>query len=196
VNRSDGPADRLLGRCIVPSRIRNVHSGQCVVRPKTRIVDLKRRNVPWKSQNVAPDQRKENGAKHVDDVVFKAESDSLSMAQQFYALLQRRALTDGELATAMAPVVTYFARKPVPKSVGALTKPQKKATTKAVNTLKKNAPQMLQDGGGPAGAVTPGQGAPAPVAAGAAAPAAGGGTPAVTGNGAAAPAAPTGVGRS
>ncbi len=133
-------------------------------------------------------------AKHVDDVVFKAGSDSLSMAQQFYALLQRRALTDGELATAMAPVVVFFARKPVPKAAGALTKPQKKATKKAVNTLKKNAPQMLQDGAAAAGTATAGQ--VASEAAGAAAPAAGGGTLAVTGNGAAAPAAPTGVGHS
>ena len=135
-------------------------------------------------------------AKHVDDVVFKAGSDSLSMAQQFYALLQRRALTDGELATAMAPVVVFFARKPVPKAAGALTKPQKKATTKAVNTLKKNAPQMLQDGAAAAGTATAGQVAPAAAAVGAAAPAAGGGTPAATGNGAAVPAVPTGVGHS
>ena len=85
-------------------------------------------------------------AKHVTDVVFKAESDSLAMAQQFYALLQRRALTDNELGTALAPVVTFFARKPKAKAPGALTKPQTKATAKAVNTLKKNAPQMLQDG--------------------------------------------------
>jgi hypothetical protein len=130
-------------------------------------------------------------AKHVDDVVFKAESDSLSMAQQFYALLQRRALTDGELATAMVPVVTFFARKPVPKAAGALTKPQKKATKKAVETLQKNAPQMLQDGSGAAGGGTAGQVGTAPAAAGATAPAAGGGTPAVTGNGAQAPVAPT-----
>src|ERR1700722_3504272 len=33
-------------------------------------------------------------AKHVDDVIFKSQSDSLAMAQQIYALLQRRALTD------------------------------------------------------------------------------------------------------
>ena len=125
-------------------------------------------------------------AKHVDDVVFKAESDSLAMAQQFYALLQRRALTDAELGTAMAPVVTYFARKPVPKAAGALTKPQKKATKKAVSTLKKNAPEMLQDG------AAAGQGAPAVSAA--VAPAAGGGTPAVTGNGAGAPAGQTTTG--
>ena len=59
-------------------------------------------------------------AKHIDDVIFKSETDALAMGQQFYALLQRRALTDGELATAMVPVVTYFARKPKPKAPGAL----------------------------------------------------------------------------
>jgi hypothetical protein len=111
-------------------------------------------------------------AKHVDDVVFEAESDSLAMAQQFYALLQRRSLTDVELRTAMAPVVAYFARKPVPKEPGALTKPQKKATKKAMELLKKNAPQMLQDGATAAGQATAGQVA-APGAVGAAAPAAG-----------------------
>jgi hypothetical protein len=123
-------------------------------------------------------------AQHVDDVVFKAESDSFAMAQQFYALLQRRALTDGELATAMAPVVVFFARKPVPKAPGALTKPQKKATAKAVDTLKKNAPQMLQEGG----TAVPGPAAPA-----ATAPAAGGSGTVVAGNGPGAPAAPTGA---
>ncbi len=95
------------------------------------------------------------------------------MAQQFYALLQRRALTDGELATAMVPVVTYFARKPVPKGAGALTKPQTKATKKAVDTLKKNAPQMLQGGGTAAPAAPEAQ------------PTAGTAAPASQGNGAA-----------
>jgi hypothetical protein len=123
-------------------------------------------------------------AQHVDDVVFKAESDSLAMAQQFYALLQRRALTDGELATAMAPVVVFFARKPVPKAPGALTRPQKKATAKAVDTLKKNAPQMLQDG-------TPA--VPGPAAPAATAPAPGGSGTIASGNGAGAPVAPTGA---
>ena len=126
-------------------------------------------------------------AKHIDDVIFKAESDSLAMGQQFYALLQRRALTDGELTTAMAPVVTYFARKPVPKAVGALTTPQKKATAKAVKTLKKNPPGMLQAGGAPAAGQTQA------VTGTAASPAAGGPAPTASGNGGA---APTGVGHS
>ncbi|MGH7293517.1 MAG: hypothetical protein ACRELB_01230, partial [Polyangiaceae bacterium] len=134
-------------------------------------------------------------SKHVDDVIFKAESDSLAMAQQFYALLQRRALTDTELDTALAPVIAFFARKPKPKAAGALTKPQAKATAKAVKTLQKNAPAMLQGGAaqgtGVAGAAaasgTPG--APATADAGTAGTA--GAPPA--GNGAAGPAAPTGA---
>jgi hypothetical protein len=106
-------------------------------------------------------------AKHIGDVLFKAESDSLAMAQQFYALLQRRALTDAELATSMAPVVAFFARKSKPQALGTPTKPQKKATAKAVKTLKKNAPQMLQGATAAAPAAAPaasGNGAPAPTA--------------------------------
>jgi hypothetical protein len=137
--------------------------------------------------------------KHVADVIFTSQSDSLSMAQQFYALLQRRALTDNELKVAMAPVVTFFARKPVPKAAGALTKPQKKATAKAVNTLKKNAPEMLQEGAGAAGQTQGAAGtasASAAAVAGAAAPAAAGGggaAPVAAGNGTA---PTTGVGHS
>jgi hypothetical protein len=141
-------------------------------------------------------------AKHLSDVIFKAQSDSLAMAQQYYALLQRRALTDNELTTALAPVVTFFARKPVAKEAGALTKPQKKATAKAVNTLKKNAPEMLQEGPAAAGQTQGASGTAAPAAAGAGAPAAPGATAPAAVNGGAAPvpgngAAPTtGVGHS
>jgi hypothetical protein len=172
------------------SQIGNLAQQQQLESPALNVSDMM--TTLGKAQALQPlSDRVAAFAKHVDDVVFKAESDSLAMAQQFYALLQRRALTDNELATAMAPVVTYFARKPVPKAAGALTKPQQKATTKAVNTLKKNAPEMLQDGATAGqGQAATGQGAP-PAAAGMAAPAAGGGSPAVTGNGAAAPAAPT-----
>ncbi|HEY1691125.1 MAG TPA: hypothetical protein VGG39_03135 [Polyangiaceae bacterium] len=149
-------------------------------------------------------------AKHVDDVIFLAQSTSLSQAQQFYALLQRRALTDNELDTALAPVTTFFARKPKAKTAGALTKPQAKATAKALKTLQKNAPGMLQSGaaaqgqagasGGAAGAPTttaagaPPTGAGAGTGAGSAAPATGGSGVAATGNGAAGPAVPTGNG--
>ncbi|MGD0529499.1 MAG: hypothetical protein ABSE49_30455 [Polyangiaceae bacterium] len=145
-------------------------------------------------------------SKHVADVIFTSASGSMAMAQQFYALLQRRAKTDNELATAMAPVVTFFARKPAPKAPGGLTKPQKKATSKAVKQLKKTAPEMLQ---GAAGTVASGVGATAAGATASGAPATGAGAPAASasgqgvtapsagqGNGAAAPAAPGGVAHS
>ena len=168
------------------AQIGNLAQQQQLESPGLNVTDMM--GTLGKAQALAPlSDRVHAFAKHVDDVVFKAESDSLAMAQQFYALLRRRSLMDAELRTAMAPVVGYFARKPVPKAPGALTKPQKKATAKAVDTLKKNAPQMLQDG---APAVQ-GQAAPA-----ATAPAAGGTGAAASGNGAAAPAAPTGVGHS
>jgi hypothetical protein len=59
--------------------------------------------------------------------------------------------------TALQPVTSFFAyRHPVPKAPGTPTKPQKRATAKAVKTLKKNAPQMLQ-ATGPAALPTAGQ---------------------------------------
>jgi hypothetical protein len=101
-----------------------------------------------KAQDLQPlSNRVSAFAKHVDDVIFTAQSGALSMAQQYYALLQRRALTDAELATALAPVVAFFARKPKAKGPGQLSKPQTKATKKALATVKKNAPQLLQGEG-------------------------------------------------
>ena len=82
-------------------------------------------------------------SKHVNDVIFISQSSALVIGQQFYALLQRRAKTDSELAAALAPVLAFFARRPVPKPQGSLTKPQVKATKKAMKTVKKNAPQLL-----------------------------------------------------
>jgi len=123
--------------------------------------------------------------KHIDDVIFTAESAAIVEAQQFYALLQRRALTDTELKAALAPVITFFARKPKPKVAGELTKPQEKATKKAVKTVTKNAPQLLQAAAGASAPVTPAAGtgvAGAPVNGGAAA--AGSGTAATAVNGA------------
>jgi hypothetical protein len=123
--------------------------------------------------------------KHIDDVIFTAESAAIVEAQQFYALLQRRALTDTELKAALAPVVTFFARKPKPKVAGALTKLQTKATKKAVKTVTKNAPQLLQGGAevGVASAPTAGTSASAsPVNGGAVA--ASGGSAATAANGA------------
>jgi hypothetical protein len=82
-------------------------------------------------------------SKHVSDVIFMSQSSALVIGQQFYALLQRRAKADVELAAALAPVKTFFARRPVAREPGELTKPQKKATNKAMKTVKKNAPELL-----------------------------------------------------
>ncbi len=82
-------------------------------------------------------------SKHVNDVIFISQSSALVIGQQFYALLQRRAKADSELAAALAPVQAFFARRPVAKAPGELTKLQKKATKKAQKTLEKNAPQLL-----------------------------------------------------
>ncbi len=98
-------------------------------------------------------------SKHVNDVIFLSQSTALVIGQQFYALLQRRAKTNTELTTALAPVVDYFARRPVAKAPGELKNPQKKATTKAKKVLEKNAPQLLAP---PAEAPTTQQPAPAP----------------------------------
>jgi hypothetical protein len=82
--------------------------------------------------------------KHVDDLIFTAQSTAWEGAMQFYALLQRRAASDSALTTALQPVTAFFAyRHKAPKPAGALTKPQKKATKKALDTLTKTAPQLL-----------------------------------------------------
>jgi hypothetical protein len=102
--------------------------------------------------------------KHVNDVIFTAQSAAMVMGQQFYALLQRRSLTDAELARAMQPVTAFFAyRHPVVKPKGTPTKPQTKATKKAVKALKKQAPGLLAGSTTPA--ATAGQGAAAAPAA-------------------------------
>jgi hypothetical protein len=101
-------------------------------------------------------------SKHVNDVIFMSQSSALVIGQQFYALLQRRAKANAELATALAPVANYFARRPVPLKPGELTKPQKKATAKAKKVLAKNAPEMLATT--PAAAPEPAAPTPAPAA--------------------------------
>jgi hypothetical protein len=101
-------------------------------------------------------------SRHVDDIIFTSQSSALVTGLQFYALLQRRAKANAELASSLAPVVAFFARKRGPLAPGELTKPQKRATRKAAKTLKKNAPQLLASttaaapaqGGTPAPATT------------------------------------------
>lgn len=77
--------------------------------------------------------------KHVNDVVFSSQSTAWVMALQYYALLQRRATTDAELAKALQPVAQVFAyRHPSSKApVGSPTKRQRLAVAKAKRALKK-----------------------------------------------------------
>jgi hypothetical protein len=124
-------------------------------------------------------------AKHIADVIFTSQNDAVVKGSQLYALLQRRTGADAELATAMQPITAFFAyRHKTTKPLGTPTKPQQKATAKAVKTLQKNAPQMLQSTPAATGQQT---------AATAVAPTAGAGAVVPTGNGAAGPAAPTGA---
>ena len=46
--------------------------------------------------------------KRVSDEQFVAQSDAWSMGLQFYALMQRRATTDGTLAASLAPITAFF----------------------------------------------------------------------------------------
>lgn len=108
--------------------------------------------------------------KHAGDLVFLWQSAAWTDAMQFYALLQRRALVDGSLATSLAPVAAFFAKRHASTKVGTTPKNTAKANAKAVARLKKSAPQLLAasatDGAGTAGP------APASTAASTAPPAA------------------------
>jgi hypothetical protein len=46
--------------------------------------------------------------KRVSDEQYVAQGDAWSMGLQFYALLQRRAVTDGTLAASLAPISAFF----------------------------------------------------------------------------------------
>jgi hypothetical protein len=102
----------------------------------------------------------------VNDLIFAAQSSAWESGMQFYALLHRRAVSDAQLSSALQPVTQFFAfRHPTVKAPGTPTKPQKKATTKAVATLKDEAPQLLAP-------TTPAESPPAPPPASPATPAA------------------------
>jgi hypothetical protein len=75
--------------------------------------------------------------KHVSDVMFAAQSQAWAMAMQYYALLRRRAKTDGELARALEPVTQFLAyRHPSTRApVGSPTKRQVHAAKKAQHAL-------------------------------------------------------------
>ena len=142
--------------------------------------------------------------KHVEDIIFTAQSQAVVLGLQLYALLQKRAANNTELAAALAPATTFFAyRHPSTKAPGTLNKRAQKATKKALATVKKNAPGMLQPEGGTAAAPAIGtgqtpaaQGASGQGQAAAAAPVTSGAVAAPSGNGAATPAGQTGVAHS
>jgi hypothetical protein len=144
--------------------------------------------------------------KHVQDIIFIAQGQAVVVGLQLYALLQKRAASNTELAAALAPATTFFAyRHPSTKAPGTLNKRAQKATKKALATVKKNAPGMLLPAGGTTAAPATGagtgqtpvtQGASGQGQAGAAVPAANGAGAAPSGNGAAAPAGQTGVAHS
>ena len=46
--------------------------------------------------------------KRVSDEQYVAQGDAWTMGLQFYALLQRRAVSDGTLATSLAPITSFF----------------------------------------------------------------------------------------
>jgi hypothetical protein len=82
-------------------------------------------------------------SQHVSDLVFSAQSAAWVEGLQFYSLLLRLSTSDGELAVALQPVRQFFARRSAPKAAGAPTKQQARANAKAVQRLKKAAPQLL-----------------------------------------------------
>ncbi len=94
--------------------------------------------------------------KHVDDLIFQAQSAAWDGGLQFYAVLQRLARSDNDLAAALQPVTQFFAyRHKTPQPAGTPTKRQRKATTKAVGMLKKTAPQLLAAPAAPAAPTAP-----------------------------------------
>ena len=90
-----------------------------------------------------------------NNLAFTAQSNAWEIGLQFYAVLQRRAASDTALAAALAPVTQFFAfRHKSADASGGPTKPQRKATKKALTTLKKTAPELLAPAT-PAGATAP-----------------------------------------
>jgi hypothetical protein len=91
--------------------------------------------------------------KHLGDLLFLWQSAAWGDAMQFYALLQRRALVDGSLLENLAPVAAFFAKRHAStKAAGQPPKRTAKANAKAVNRLRKAAPELLANDGKPAAA--------------------------------------------
>jgi hypothetical protein len=67
--------------------------------------------------------------KHIQDIIFTAQGQAVVVGLQLYALLQKRAANNTELAAALAPATTFFAyRHPSTKAPGTLNKRAQKAT--------------------------------------------------------------------
>lgn len=82
--------------------------------------------------------------KRIDDEMFQAQAAAWDMGMQFYALLQRRALNDGDLAKNLEPVTKFFARGSRPTGDGSVREMrQKRSIERAVATLRKKAPNLL-----------------------------------------------------
>ena len=75
-------------------------------------------------------QRLQKISKRVDDELFSAQTETWGMALQFYALLQRRAQSDGELAASLDPIKKVFAYRHPKVKEGAPTKVQTRAKAK------------------------------------------------------------------
>jgi hypothetical protein len=84
-------------------------------------------------------------AKHITDTVFAAQSQAWDMALQYYAMLQRRAKTNGDLATSLQPIADFLSYRhrstkappgsPTTRQVAAARKAQKALTTVAEGSL-------------------------------------------------------------
>jgi hypothetical protein len=138
--------------------------------------------------------------KRIDDSIYAVETQSWSMALQFYALLQRLAKNDGSIAAALVPIAKDFAYRH--RSVKQ-TKPTK-LQTRARAAMKHAVGLVTKHGVAPTPPETP-TGAPPPQAPSApatpptptvtpASAAASGAAPPPVATGAAAPAAPNGAG--
>ena len=76
--------------------------------------------------------------KHVGDVVFAAQSQAWDMALQYYALLARRARTNGDLATSLQPIGDFLAYRHTS------TKPPTGSPSKRQVNAAKKAQQQLE----------------------------------------------------
>ena len=81
-------------------------------------------------------KRVERVLKRLDDMIFHAHADSWRAALEFYALMQRRATTDGDLAVGLASVESFFASRSRAASAGKPTKRQRQREAKARAALK------------------------------------------------------------